>query len=161
MEPENQHGLVSFLETVKARYPEKSIWCHTGDTYEELTSGPKRTEDTDRLLSFIDILVDGPFVQDLKDITLRFRGSSNQRIIDMAATRATGKVVLWTDDPVLDAHDELAENSACLFNEVFSAVRLGRRAARLIGRITVDIACNTWGRVKNQAPFRSCSPHGL
>lgn len=104
MEPENQHGLVSFLETVKARYPEKSIWCYTGDTYEELTSGPKRTEDTDRLLSFIDILVDGPFVQDLKDITLRFRGSSNQRIIDMAATRATGKVVLWTDDPVFSTH---------------------------------------------------------
>ncbi|RNL21475.1 anaerobic ribonucleoside-triphosphate reductase activating protein [Slackia faecicanis] len=104
MEPENQRGLVSFLETVKARYPEKSIWCYTGDTYEELVSGPKRTEDTERLLASIDVLVDGPFIQELKDITLRFRGSSNQRIIDMAATRAAGKVVLWADDPVFATH---------------------------------------------------------
>lgn len=103
MEPENQRDLVPFLETVKARYPEKSIWCYTGDTYEELM-GDKHTECTDQLLSCIDVLVDGPFVNDLKDITLRFRGSSNQRIIDVAATRAAGKAVLWSDDPVFSTH---------------------------------------------------------
>lgn len=104
MEPENQRGLAPFLEAVKARYPEKSIWCYTGDTYEELVSGSKRTEDTDRLLSCIDVLVDGPFVQELKDITLRFRGSSNQRIIDVCATRDAKSVVLWRDDPVFSTH---------------------------------------------------------
>lgn len=104
MEPENQRGLAPFLEVVKARYPEKSIWCYTGDTYEELTCGSKHTEDTDRVLSCIDILVDGPFVQELKDITLRFRGSSNQRIIDLPATRMAGGVVLWNDDPVFSTH---------------------------------------------------------
>lgn len=104
MEPENQRGLAPFLEAVKKRYPEKSIWCYTGDTYEELAGGPKHTADTDRVLSCIDVLVDGPFVNDLKDITLRFRGSSNQRIIDVAATRAAGSIVLWADDPVFRTH---------------------------------------------------------
>ena len=103
MEPENQAGLVDFVERVKREYPEKPIWCYTGMTYEELL-GRCRTEATDRLLSCIDILVDGPFVQDLKDITLRFRGSSNQRIIDVPATRAAGQVVLWQGDPDFAKH---------------------------------------------------------
>jgi anaerobic ribonucleoside-triphosphate reductase activating protein len=104
MEPENQHGLVEFLERVKAAQPDKTIWCYTGDTYEELTAGDKHTDVTDRLLACIDILVDGPFVEDLKDITLRFRGSSNQRIIDLNETRKRGEVALWQDDPVFTTH---------------------------------------------------------
>lgn len=104
MEPENQRGLVDFVERVKKRFPRKSIWCFTGDLYEDLAQGGKHTEVTDRLLACIDVLVDGPFVQEFKDITLRFKGSSNQRIIDMAATREKGSVVLWQDDPLFATH---------------------------------------------------------
>lgn len=110
MEPENQRGLVEFLERVKRRFPEKTIWLYTGDVYEDLLEGPKRTSDTDRVLACVDVLVDGPFVQELKDITLRFRGSSNQRVIDMNKTRANlfergvREAVIWEDDPVFSTH---------------------------------------------------------
>ena len=114
MEPENQRGLVDFVERVKERFPDKNIWCYTGDVLDELLAGGRHhTEVTDRLLACIDILVDGPFVQDKKDITLRFRGSSNQRIIDMNATRAAAEdagvslseaVRIWQDDPVYSTH---------------------------------------------------------
>lgn len=104
MEPENQKGLVDFLEKVKKTYPNKTVWCYTGDTLEELLEGESRTEATDRLLACIDVLVDGPFVESLKDITLRFRGSSNQRIIDLAATREAKSIVLWEDNPLFSSH---------------------------------------------------------
>lgn len=109
MEPENQRALVDFIERVKAAYPEKSIWIFTGDMYEDLINegSPRHTEVTDRLLAATDILVDGPFVQDLYDITLRFRGSSNQRVIDLNAMRAAGdikKVRLWEDEPLYTTH---------------------------------------------------------
>lgn len=117
MEPQNQEGLADFVERVRAKYPHgcgKTIWCYTGDTLNELMPGARHhTSVTDRLLSCIDILVDGPFVQDLYDITLRFRGSSNQRIIDMPATLAAAEelgcspaeaVRLWQDDPVFITH---------------------------------------------------------
>ena len=96
MEPSNQEGLVAFLERVKGLFPDKTIWVYTGDVYEDLVdpASPRHTAHTDRLLSCVDILVDGPFVQELKDITLRFRGSSNQRIIDLNRTREKGSVVL-------------------------------------------------------------------
>ena len=77
---------------MRAAYPAgsgKTIWCFTGDVLEELMPGGRHhTEVTDRILACLDMLVDGPFVQDLYDISLRFRGSSNQRVIDMNATRA-------------------------------------------------------------------------
>lgn len=108
-EPENQGPLADFLERVKEQFPTKTIWCFTGFVYEVLagieappqgsTEGRGRTADTDRLLNLIDVLVDGPFVEELHDITLRFRGSSNQRLIDMNETRRTGAVCLWADDP--------------------------------------------------------------
>lgn len=121
MEPENQRGLVDFLERAKRRFPHKTIWLYTGDVYEDLAvpcevgadaagdtgssdGAGRRTEVTARLLQCIDVLVDGPFVQDLKDIRLRFRGSSNQRLIDMNATRAHGAIVLWEDDPEFVTH---------------------------------------------------------
>lgn len=103
MEPENQKGLVDFLEKVKKTYPSKTIWCYTGDTFEELL-GEKKTGETERMLACIDVLVDGPFVESLKDITLRFRGSSNQRVIDLNATRKAGSVILWEDDPLFSSH---------------------------------------------------------
>ena len=96
-ESENQRTLVSFLEKVRAEYPDKSIWCYTGYLYDvDLVSGGRvYTEVTERMLTCIDIMVDGRFVQALYDITLRFRGSSNQRIIEIQPSRKMGKVVLW------------------------------------------------------------------
>ena len=117
MEPQNQEGLVAFVERVRERFPRgcgKTIWCYTGDTLDELLPGGRHhTDATDRLLACIDILVDGPFVEELHDITLRFRGSSNQRIIDLPATFAAAAdagvspaetVRLWQDDPVFTTH---------------------------------------------------------
>ena len=117
MEPENQEGLVGFVERVRAEFPRgggKTIWCFTGDTWDRelVTGGRHHTEVTDRLLSCVDVLVDGPFVQSLHDITLRFRGSSNQRIIDMPATLAAlaagedpaDAVRLWGDERVYATH---------------------------------------------------------
>ena len=106
-EPANQRGLVGFLHDVKVLFPHKTIWCYTGHVYETelLTPGTTRCEVTDEMLSYIDILVDGAFVQAKYDISLRFRGSSNQRVIDLNKTRAAGKVILWQDDPIFATHN--------------------------------------------------------
>ena len=95
-EPENQRALLPFLRKVRAAYPEKNIWAFSGFTYEELlTEGSyPRCEATEELLSLLDVLVDGRFVEALKDISLRFRGSSNQRLIDLNATRRARELVL-------------------------------------------------------------------
>ena len=97
MEPSNQRVLVPFLKRVKEKYPEKTIWCFSGYTLETdlLADSRARCEVTDEMLSLIDVLVDGEFVEKQKDISLRFRGSSNQRLIDLKATLRTGTVVLW------------------------------------------------------------------
>jgi len=98
MEPENQRALLPFAEAVRKRYPEKSIWCYSGYTYEkDLLSpdGRAHCEVTDRLLALFDVLVDGRYIEALHDITLLFRGSSNQRLIDLRRTEEAGKVVLW------------------------------------------------------------------
>lgn len=95
-EPENQRGLLPFLRTVKARFPDKTVWAYSGYTWEELTGESRaRCETTDEMLSLIDVLVDGEFLEEQKDITLRFRGSSNQRILDVKACLAAGKPVQW------------------------------------------------------------------
>ena len=97
-EPANQRGLADFVREVKERFPEKNIRCYTGYVLEPdllAENGRARCEVTDELLSCIDVLVDGPFVQAKYDISLLFRGSSNQRLIDLNATRAAGGVVLW------------------------------------------------------------------
>ena len=106
MEPANQHALVGLLERVKAELPGKTIWCFTGDLLDDLLreGSPRRTEVTDRMLACIDVLVDGPFVLDRKDITLRFRGSSNQRLIDLPQTLAAGEVVPWEDEAIYATH---------------------------------------------------------
>ena len=98
-EPENQRPLLPFLRKVQAAYPKKDIWVFSGFTYEELlTEGSHpHCEATEELLSLVDVLVDGRFVEARKDISLRFRGSSNQRLIDLNATRAAGSVVLLPD----------------------------------------------------------------
>lgn len=98
-EPENQAVLAGLFERIKKKYPQKTIWAFSGYTYEELTTLGKHPncEFTDKMLSYIDVLVDGRFVEAKKDISLRFRGSSNQRLIDIPKTRASGSVVLWDD----------------------------------------------------------------
>lgn len=95
-EPENQKVLLPFLRRVRERFPEKDIWCYTGYSLERelLADSRARCECTDEMLSFIDVLVDGRFVEELKDISLPFRGSSNQRIIDLKATLESGCAVL-------------------------------------------------------------------
>lgn len=98
-EPENQRCLLPLLRRVRAAFPEKNVWAFSGFTYEELlTEGSHpRCEATDAMLSLLDVLVDGRFVEELKDISLRFRGSSNQRLIDLNATRRTGEISLLPD----------------------------------------------------------------
>lgn len=97
-EPENQRVLVDFLKRIRAEYPEKTIWCYSGYTYEELTGDSRaRCEVTDEMLSLIDVLVDGEFILEKKNIRLQFRGSENQRIIDLNETRKAEKIVLWKE----------------------------------------------------------------
>ena len=99
-EPQNQPALVELLRRVRAEQPGKNVWCFTGFTLDgELTKegAYPRTPYTDEMLSMIDVLVDGRFVNSLKDISLRFRGSSNQRVIDMNETRRVGKIVLYIE----------------------------------------------------------------
>ena len=94
-EPQNQAALLPFLRRVKALFPEKSIWCYSGYLFDRelLSESRARCEHTDEMLSLIDVLVDGEFVQELYSITLQFRGSSNQRIIDVKKSLQSGKVV--------------------------------------------------------------------
>ena len=89
LEPENQHMLLRLLQRAKMAHPEKDIWLYTGFTYESLRSPDSRanTEYLKWILELVDVLVDGPFMQDLRDLTLKFRGSSNQRLIDLRAMR--------------------------------------------------------------------------
>ena len=98
-EPENQRVLVPFLRRVRAAYPKKNIWSFSGFTYEELTTDGThpRCEVTDEMLSLLDVLVDGRFVEELKDISLRFRGSRNQRLIDLNASRVAGHLCFLPD----------------------------------------------------------------
>lgn len=91
-EPDNQRALVPFLKKVRAQYPGKTIWCYTGYTLESdlLSESRARCECTDEMLSLIDVLVDGEFIEAQKNISLAFRGSENQRLIDVPATLSSG-----------------------------------------------------------------------
>ena len=84
-EPPNQRALLPLLREFRKRFPQKDVWAWTGCVYERelLQESPWRCEATDEMLSLIDTLVDGPFIEELKNITLRFRGSSNQRILEL------------------------------------------------------------------------------
>lgn len=94
-EPENQKGLVDFLKKVKELYPNKTIWVYTGFILDKEILGPSRAncQSTKELLGLIDVLVDGRFEEDKKDIALIFKGSSNQRIIDMKKTLEEARIV--------------------------------------------------------------------
>ena len=88
-EEENQEVLAPFLEKIKQTYPSKNIWCWTGYIYDkDLQSGQrKHTEFTDRMLNCIDVLVDGPFIEEQRNLMLEFRGSENQRILRLKEIR--------------------------------------------------------------------------
>ena len=96
MEPENQRALLPFVRKVRARLPEKNIWCFTGYTYSDgtLEEEAVRLSETKELISLFDVLVDGRFVEELKDIRLKFRGSANQRVIDVQKSLQSGQIVL-------------------------------------------------------------------
>ncbi len=96
-EPQNQRELLPLVRRVKTEYPQKNIWCYTGYLFDKelLKESRARCEITDEFLSYIDILVDGEFILDRKNIALRFRGSENQRIIDVPASLKRHSIVLW------------------------------------------------------------------
>lgn len=105
-EPENQGALLPFLGGFRAMYPDKSVWIFSGYTFEQITGKEKArctTELSGEMLSYADVLVDGRFEKDKKDLTLRFRGSSNQRLIDVQKTLSSGEIVLWSDDLATDS----------------------------------------------------------
>ena len=99
-EPQNQPAIVELLRQVKEKYPEKSIWAFSGYIFDrDILSGRLGPWDITReYLSYLEVLVDGPFIESKKNLSLRFRGSENQRIIDVKASLAAGKTVLWDDD---------------------------------------------------------------
>ncbi len=97
LEHENQKGLLPLLRKVKEMYPFKTIWCYSGYDFEKDIKGRmlNEWEETKELLTYLDILVDGEFQIDKKDLNLRFKGSSNQRIIKVPESLQTNKIVLW------------------------------------------------------------------
>ena len=101
LEPQNQEALLLFIRRIRAIYPKKTIWCYTGFVLDEETGAlkeiHKNTPVTKTLISMFDVLVDGAYVEELKDIRLKFRGSSNQRVIDVQKTLQNGKVVLYLE----------------------------------------------------------------
>ena len=90
---------MELLRQIKATYPEKSIWAYSGYLLDrDLLSGRVGEPEVSReYLSYLDVLVDGPFVESRKNLSLRFRGSENQRLIDMKQTLACGQITLWQD----------------------------------------------------------------
>lgn len=101
LEPQNQEALFPFIKKVKSAFPDKTIWCYTGFVLDESTGTlkekHKNTPYTAALISTFDVLVDGPFVEELKDIRLKFRGSSNQRVIDVQKTLKQKECVLYLE----------------------------------------------------------------
>ena len=98
MEPTNQEGLLPLLQKMHQELPSKDVWCYTGYDLEDLLEGGRaHCFVSDELLSYIDVLADGPFIQAEKNIRLKFRGSNNQRVIDMKKTREQNQIVLWDE----------------------------------------------------------------
>ena len=91
--------LIGLLRRVRAELPEKTVWCYTGFVYDRdlIPGGRRYCEVTDEMLSYIDVLVDGPFIEGQKDIRLVFRGSANQRVLNLKETRRTGAIVKYIE----------------------------------------------------------------
>ena len=98
MEKVNQEALIPLLEKVKKEYPDKSIWCYTGYDFEnDIKENMLENCEVTKKLSYIDVLVDGEFKLELKDLNLVFRGSSNQRIIMVKESLESGNIILWKE----------------------------------------------------------------
>jgi anaerobic ribonucleoside-triphosphate reductase activating protein len=101
LEPQNQIALYPFIKELKLRFPQKTVWCYTGCVLDEkrgvLTAENKNISITAHLISLFDVLVDGPFIEERKDIRLKFRGSSNQRVIDVKKTLEKKECVLYLE----------------------------------------------------------------
>ena len=101
LEPGNQRALLPFVREAKKRFPQKTVWCYTGNTFDPATGllkeTEKNTEVTEELLSYIDVLVDGEFVEAEKNIRLKFRGSSNQRVLDVKKSKNLKIPVFYLD----------------------------------------------------------------
>ena len=98
MHPDNQSAVLEISKKVKEKYPEKNIWCYSGYLYEDILEGKVGDKETaNDLLKCIDILVDGKFVEELKNPGLQFRGSSNQRIIDVQKSLEKGEICIWDE----------------------------------------------------------------
>lgn len=97
MEPVNQKALLPLLRKVRLKYPEKNIWCFSGFLFDKeiLDKMYETIPETKEILSYIDVIVDGKFVEELKNVNLRFKGSSNQRTIMVQESLKTGEIVLW------------------------------------------------------------------
>ena len=95
LEPRNQVGLLPLVKKVKEKFPNKNIWCYTGFDFEKDVLGKmaKDNETTRELLKYIDVIVDGKFEEDKRDLKLQFRGSSNQKIVDVKKSLQTGQIV--------------------------------------------------------------------
>ena len=102
-EKTNQEELVPLLKQVKERYPEKDIWCYSGYLFDSQILGQmsQESETTQKMLSYLDVLVEGRFVEEKKNLKLRFRGSENQRIIDVKKSLEAGRIVLWQGEEKL------------------------------------------------------------
>ena len=100
LEHVNQQGLLPLLREIKKRFPDKSIWCYTGYTFEKdvLDTFCSQFSETREFLNYLDVLVDGEFQLDKKNISLRFKGSENQRIILVRESLKCGKTVLWDEN---------------------------------------------------------------
>lgn len=93
-EPQNQGAVLELVRRVREQFPEKDIWCYTGYLFENLATG-KVGAHSRTLLGLLDVLVDGPFVLEQKELSLRFRGSANQRLIDVPASLEAGEILIW------------------------------------------------------------------
>ncbi len=91
-EAANQPAVLALLQEIRHTYPQKSIWAYSGYTFEQLCAGALP------LLKLCDVLVDGPFIQEQKNLRLRFRGSENQRILDIPLSLAAGAPVNWNEE---------------------------------------------------------------
>lgn len=95
LDPKNQEGLLPLVKKVKEKFPEKDIWCYTGYDFEKDVIGKmsKESKTSNELIKYFDVVVDGKFEEEKKDLKLRFRGSSNQRIINVPETLKEKKII--------------------------------------------------------------------
>lgn len=111
LEREHQKALLPLLRKVRERFPKKNIWCFTGYLYDRDILGTMcgEWEETEEFLSYLDVLVDGEFEEEKKDLTLRFKGSSNQRTIMVQESRKKGRIVLWNPETGRAMEEENAD----------------------------------------------------